>query len=175
MRRIICAQHGIFRTTHLIAVLFTSLVLMGMGRVPADHSNSVTIETQSGALHVFTVEIADNQRSRAKGLMFRKEMASDVGMLFLFPQQKMLSFWMKDTPLPLDIIFVDRKGEVVHIARDTEPFSLKPISSQLPALGALEVNAGTSVALSLNVGDVVRHPYFRNVAEEPLATKRPTP
>ena len=107
--------------------------------------------------------------------MFRKEMAADTGMLFLFPQQRLLSFWMKDTPLPLDIIFIDRKGRVVHIARDTKPFSLTPISSEMPALGALEVNGGTSHALSINVGDILRHPYFRNVEEEPLATKRPTP
>ncbi len=166
MRRIRCVPGGVSKIAPVLAILIASLVIIGMGRAPAEPSNLVTIETQNGIAHIFNVEIADTQRTRAKGLMFRKEMASDAGMLFLFPQQKMLSFWMKDTPLPLDIIFVDRKGRVVHIARDTKPFSLRPISSELPALGALEVNAGTSDALAINVGDMMRHPYFRNVAED---------
>ena len=170
MRQTIFPPKKSFRLGHLLAVVLASLVLIGMGRAPSEQSDLVTIETQAGATHVFNVEIADNQRTRAKGLMFRKEMASDGGMLFLFPRQQMLSFWMKDTPLPLDIIFIDREGEVVHIARDTKPFSLAPISSQLPSLGALEVNAGTSDALSIDVGDVIRHPYFRNSAQELGAT-----
>ena len=72
---------------------------------------------------------------------------------------------MKDTPLPLDIIFIDSKGEVVHIAQNTKPFSLSPISSQLPAASALEVNAGRTDALNITIGDIVRHPFFKNVED----------
>ncbi len=84
-------------------------------------------------------------------------------MLFLFPRERRLGFWMKDTPLPLDIIFIDRAGSIVHVARHTTPFSLDPISSHFPAIGALEVNAGVTEDLNITIGDVVKHPFFKNM------------
>ena len=72
---------------------------------------------------------------------------------------------MKNTPLPLDIIFIDRKGLIVHIAQDTTPFSLEPIPSHFPAISALEVNAGVTGELNIKSGDVVRHPFFRNTVD----------
>lgn len=136
---------------------------LAMGKAPSEQTETVRVETKQGRAHTFMVEVADDPRSRARGLMFRDELDRDNGMLFLFPRQKRLSFWMKDTPLPLDIIFIDKVGTIVHIAVDTTPYSLDPISSQYPAIGALEVNAGVSKDLGIETGDVVRHRFFKNV------------
>ncbi len=145
--------------------LVAFLALAAMARAPLERLESVVLETQEGQRHTFSVELAENQEERARGLMFREHLDRDAGMLFLFPRQRRLSFWMKDTPLPLDIIFIDRDGVIVHIAENTTPFSLKPIPSHFPAVGALEVNAGVSTDLNIKIGDVVRHPFFRNMPD----------
>lgn len=153
------AINSMTRRIFLFCVFFG---LAAMGRPPSEGVRDVYIDTAAGGVHLFAVEIADSERSRARGLMFRSELGANEGMLFLFPRERRLSFWMKDTPLPLDIIFIDKDGTIVHIARDTTPFSLKPIPSQFPAISALEVNAGKSEELGIAVGDIVRHPYFHN-------------
>lgn len=102
-----------------------------------------------------SVEIADDEQERAHGLMFRKTLSEDGGMLFVFPRQEPRSFWMKNTPLPLDILFLAADGEIVAIVRDTTPFSTASINSIEPAKYALEVNAGYCARHGVNVGDRV--------------------
>ncbi len=118
------------------------------------------IRTSKG-VHDFLVELADTPDEITRGLMFRRNLPPNQGMLFnLGPEEAVRSFWMKDTYLPLDIIFIDREGQIVSIAKDTEPLSEKRISSLHPALAVLEVNAGTSARLGLKVGDKILHPLF---------------
>lgn len=127
---------------------------------PAFASDSLVILTQQGAEHAFTVELALTPQQRAHGLMFRREMAADAGMLFLFAREAPRSFWMKNTYLPLDILYLDREGRIVSIAADTTPLSETPIPSGEPAMGVLELNAGTAARLGIAPGDRVVHRAF---------------
>ena len=92
----------------------------------------------------FKVEIADNNESRSKGLMWRKILPIGTGMLFVWEDEKNRSFWMKNTPLSLDILFFDKNGLYINSALNTEPFSTKKISSSKPSKFVLELLSGSS-------------------------------
>ena len=123
-------------------------------------TDNLTIETADGRAFPFAIELALTPQQRAQGLMFRKEMARDEGMLFLFDREAPRAFWMKNTYLPLDIIFLDAAGRIVSIARDTTPLSETPIPSEQPAAAVLELNAGTAAELGLQQGDRVVYRAF---------------
>ncbi len=110
------------------------------------------------AISEIDIEIADNNDQRAMGLMFRTEMKDDQGMLFIFPYETEQSFWMKNTVLSLDIIFVNANFEIVKIHHNTTPFSEQSYSSEKPAQYVVEVNAGYSNKLGLTEGDKI---FFR--------------
>lgn len=112
----------------------------------------VVIETETEK-HGFNVEVADDMQSRSLGLMKRKEMGQTEAMLFVFENESVQQFWMKNTYIPLDIIFIDATDTIVHIAKMTEPLSEKTISSVLPALKVLEINGGLSNKLKIQIGD----------------------
>jgi uncharacterized protein len=125
-------------------------------------TEKLAVVTKDGARHVFDVEVADTKEEMARGLMFREAMAEGRGMLFQTGRPpREISFWMKNTLIPLDMIFVGEGGEVVHIAQNAEPRSLKPVPSQGPAVGVIEINGGLSARLGLKSGDRVEHPYFQ--------------
>ncbi|MEM7695125.1 MAG: DUF192 domain-containing protein [Pseudomonadota bacterium] len=107
--------------------------------------------------HDLTVEMADDPIERATGLMWRESMPDDRGMLFDFGNEGERSFWMRNTILSLDIIYIRADGSVLSIAKGTEPFSLAAIPSNGPARFVLEVNAGVADALSLAPGDRLIH------------------
>lgn len=102
------------------------------------------------------VEIADNEATRTQGLMGRTQMAEDQGMLFIFPDEEFRSFWMANTPLPLDIIFVNAAREIVTIQRDAVPYSEASVPSTGPATYVVEVNAGYADRHGLAEGDRVQ-------------------
>ncbi|WP_220338315.1 DUF192 domain-containing protein [Wenzhouxiangella sediminis] len=106
----------------------------------------------------FSVEIADDDATRAQGLMFRDEMADDHGMLFIFPDQRPRSFWMKNTRIALDIIYIDRDFEVVSISADTPPCRSRnrrcpSYPSEGPAQYVLEINGGLAAKYGIEPGD----------------------
>ncbi|WP_156901181.1 DUF192 domain-containing protein [Nisaea denitrificans] len=107
--------------------------------------------------HVFTVEVADTPETRASGLMFRKELADDAGMLFIYPGKQKISMWMKNTLISLDMLFLDRDGMILHISERTTPLSTQVISSRFRVKAVLEVVAGTVERLGLRAGDRVEH------------------
>lgn len=148
------------RRAFLRATLATLLTLFALGEALAQDPGELTIDTPRGA-HRFTVELAATPDARARGLMFRQRMNPDHGMLFDFQTEQNVAFWMKNTPLPLDILFIDAAGSVIHVAADTVPFSEAPIPSRGPVRGVLEVNAGTAARLGIAPGAAVRHPIFR--------------
>ena len=111
--------------------------------------------------HEFLVEKAKTERQQSQGLMFRRRLASNGGMLFLFPAVKVLKMWMKNTYLPLDMLFINADGRIVNIVQRTVPGSLETISSVEPAMAVLEVNGGTTSRLKIQKGDRVRHHAFR--------------
>ena len=114
----------------------------------------LAITTSLGSAN-FNVEIADTESSREEGLMYRPALAADAGMLFDFKSTKPVYFWMKNTYVPLDMIFIRADGTVAHIAAGATPLSEKTISSEGPVRFVLEVNAGTAARIGLKVGDKV--------------------
>ena len=123
--------------------------------LPVDPTPLVAV-TKSGE-RSFSIEIADTSAEREAGLMFRKDMADDHGMLFVFETVGPLTFWMKNTPMPLDLIFVGQDGKIRAIKRG-EPQSEAIISSGLPVRFVLELKAGTAAKNGIEYGDLLRHP-----------------
>lgn len=113
------------------------------------------------ATHSFSVEIADTEAKRADGLMFRTQMAPDHGMLFDFKREQPVWFWMKNTYLPLDMIFVKPDGTILSIAENTTPLSEATVPSGGPVRFVFEVVAGTVKRLGIAPGDKVMHPLMR--------------
>lgn len=126
---------------------------------PNAGTSTLTLETTSGS-HVFAVELADTDETRQRGLMFREDLAADAGMLFDFETPRIINMWMRNTSLPLDMIFISASGRVAHIAENTVPFSEAIVSSRYEVLSVLEVNAGTARRVGLKTGDQVIHPIF---------------
>ena len=124
------------------------------------HLEPVTVVSSNGE-HRFMVEIADTEPERERGLMFRPSMADDRGMLFEFQDVNERSFWMHNTYIALDIIYIGRDGKIVSIARDAKPFDDTPLPSYGPARAVLEINGGLAAKLGIAPGDTVRHPFFK--------------
>ncbi|MEP4380805.1 MAG: DUF192 domain-containing protein [Alphaproteobacteria bacterium] len=139
----------------LLFVLFLYAPALAQDDVAFDRS-TLKIETVE-AVHNFEIEIATNDEQRARGLMFRNEMAPDAGMLFIYRRDRVLSMWMANTYLPLDMLFIASDGRIVRIAENTIPLSRTTISSRKRARAVLELNAGTARRLGINVGDRVVH------------------
>ncbi len=123
---------------------------------PAAPVEPLSVVTATGT-HDFEVEIADTNEERARGLMFRTEMAPDHGMLFDFGRMQETYFWMKNTPLPLDMVFIREDGTVANIAQYTTPFSEAPVPSRGPVRFVLELVGGTAHAIGLKAGDRIVH------------------
>ncbi len=122
----------------------------------------IIIHASSGD-HVFRVEVADTDDARERGLMYRRSMAPDAGMLFDYTVPRHVSMWMKNTYIALDMLFITPDGRIANIAHDTTPHSLDVISSTSPVRAVLELNAGTIERLGIAVGDRVTHAIFRQV------------
>src|ERR1700737_266118 len=120
---------------------------------------TLEIATKSG-VQVFSVEMATTEQEKETGLMYRKELADGKGMLFDFSPAQEVSMWMKNTYIPLDMIFIRADGRILRIAENTEPLSTKIISSRGLAKGVLEGIAGTAKKYGIAPGDRVGHPLF---------------
>jgi hypothetical protein len=126
----------------------------------ADALESLTISTATGD-HAFSVEIAATPEKRERGLMDRRFMPMDRGMLFEFERDGPVAFWMKNTYIPLDMVFIARSGKVTRIVDRAEPMSETAIPSGGPCAAVLELNGGVAAEIGLRVGDRVRHPFFK--------------
>jgi len=116
----------------------------------------VVISTREGREAVFQVKVADSPAKRELGLQYRRELAANRGMIFLFPAPSVQSFWMKNTPLPLDMIFIGSDRKIVGIVEQTVPFSLDSRSVPAASQFVLEINGGLSKRLGIRAGDSVR-------------------
>jgi len=122
----------------------------------------LTITTAKGKSYDFKVELALTPDQQAYGLMNRTKLAGDSGMLFVFGSEAEQSFWMKDTLIPLDMIFIKKDGTISHIHQNAKPKDLTSISSEGPVLAVLEINGGATDSLGIQEGDVVHNVIFGN-------------
>jgi uncharacterized protein len=129
--------------------------------VQAQGLTPLTVETSTGS-HRFMVEIADNDASRAQGLMYRRELAADRGMLFDFKEERNVSFWMRNTYVSLDIIFIGADGVVRRVEERATPLSERLIDSGTEVRFVLEIPAGTSSRLAIRRGSRVAHAIIRD-------------
>lgn len=122
---------------------------------------TLAIRDVSGRCHHFRVELAQSSAQLVQGLSHRRALAEDAGMLFDFgTRDTQVQMWMKDTYLPLDMLFIHDDGSIARIARDAKPHSLERIPSGEPVRAVLEINGGLAARLGLAVGDRVVHPMF---------------
>jgi uncharacterized protein len=122
--------------------------------------DTLTIEIAEGQKHKFRIEIADNEAERRQGLMGRSSLNKNQGMLFVFENSDYQEFWMKDTLISLDILFIDSTGRIVHIAERAKPNDLTALPSTTPVKAALEILGGQSANLGIKKGDLVKYKLF---------------
>ncbi len=125
-------------------------------------TETLTIESASGEKHGFTVELALDDAQRQQGLMFRKTMSPDKGMLFDFGEERNVTMWMKNTLLALDMLFIGRDGKISHIHENAVPHSEAIISSRGAVKYVLELNGGSAKRYGIKTGDVVRSRQIGN-------------
>lgn len=118
----------------------------------------LTIRTADGKTVKFTVEVASTPEQQTIGMMFRASMPQDNGMLFVYAQPQPLAYWMENTFLPLDLIFIGKDGRILNIVANAKPLSRQPLLSVGAAIGVLELNGGQAATLGIAPGDRVEHP-----------------
>jgi uncharacterized membrane protein (UPF0127 family) len=155
------AARALFST---LAAALLLVLFLGVSTVSAQAQTApqcrgdLAILRHDGQLSQFTVEIAATPAERAQGLMGRRQMPTSAGMLFVYPDAREVSFWMHDTPLPLDILYIDATGRVAKIARNATPFDDTPIPSGARVQYVLEINGGLSARLGIREGAELAHP-----------------
>ncbi len=148
--------HRLLSLGAVLAALIALVIAPGLAR--AEHSK-LTIVT-AGGTHDFDVDVMRSQADLEKGLMFRKSIPADYGMLFDFQREQTIMMWMKNTYIPLDMLFMDKAGKVVGIIANAQPMSEKILTIPVPTDAVLEVRGGTAARIGLKVGDRVRDPIF---------------
>ena len=129
----------------------------GLAMAEQCNQNSVDLRGDWGRAH-FSVEIADDAPEQAQGLMHRKKMASSAGMLFIYDAPHRASFWMRNTLIPLDMIFLDKTGTITNIKHNAQPLDETLVDGGEGVLMILEINGGMAKALGISIGNQMRHP-----------------
>lgn len=140
-------------------VVFTA-ALVTVSQAGAFEESTLSVETENGS-HTFQIEIARTSQEQALGLMHRRALADDYAMLFPFERAREASFWMRDTYVSLDMVFIAEGGLVHRIERGTEPLSLRSVPSRGPVVAVLEFVSGTADRINLQAGDTIVHPLFQ--------------
>jgi uncharacterized membrane protein (UPF0127 family) len=140
----------------ILGVLFASLFVL-TPLAACSQEGSLVANTSTGE-YVFNVEIADTPAATTKGLMYRDALAPDAGMLFDFKESRPVSFWMKNTLIPLDMVFIREDGTVANVHVNARPLDLTGIPSDGPVRFVLEIAGGRSVEIGLKAGDTISHP-----------------
>ena len=136
-------------------------MLVGTQSGNAFERSEIVIESRGGD-HTIKIEIARSREQLMLGLMYRRSLAPDSGMLFDYTRTQNVEMWMKNTLIPLDMLFIDGAGRIVKIRERLVPGSLENISSSVPVRGELELNGGTVSRLGISQGDKVRHEIFED-------------
>lgn len=160
MRRAARTALAIGPLRNLLMGALALLAAVSVAQALTFEQGELEIEKADGTRHPFVIELATSPAQWSQGLMYRKSMPADAGMLFLYERDRSITMWMKNTFIPLDMLFIDRQGVIVDIAERTVPQSTAIISPDVPARAVLEVNGGTVARLGLGRGDRVIHPAF---------------
>ena len=124
---------------------------------------SMTIESKDSS-HAFSVERAISLEQQARGMMFRESMDADTGMIFEFKEPKIATIWMKNTSIPLDILFVRSNGKILKIEHMAQPYKLRSASSEAVVAAVVEIKGGRAQELGIMPGDLVKHSFFGTAA-----------
>lgn len=139
---------------HFKIILITSIVFLSSFTYSSNYSTLIKIKSNNEEIY-FNVEIANTENQRIKGLMNRDDIKNNEGMLFIFPSEHKVNMWMKDTYIPLDIIFISKNKYIVDIIKNTKPESKTILQSKFVAKYVLEIKAGLVEFLNINIGDIV--------------------
>ena len=154
--------YGVFTVFLLLFTSLPTIVSAADSNVAALKQEPLSIKTAEGKTHDFSVEVAVTRQQQEQGLMHRKELPVDHGMLFIFDEGYYIQMWMKDTFISLDILFLDVHGKILSIAQNTKPNSLEIISAKRnDARVALELAGGVTAKLGIKPGDQVVYSYFK--------------
>jgi uncharacterized membrane protein (UPF0127 family) len=145
-------------------VLWVALLAPAFAAPTAGATVNLTVDTASGP-HVFHVEIAADEPTRTRGLMYRRSLAPGAGMLFIFDRTEPVTFWMKNTYVPLDMVFIRQDGVVHRVEAMAEPLSEHTIESGAPVRYVLEILGGTAAKIGLTRGDKVHLPPLKGAAK----------
>ena len=143
-----------------LLVIVSLFLMYNLCEVSASVKSELSIITSNGSKHNFLVEVAKTEEEKKIGLMFRKTLAKNAGMLFLYKREALRLMWMKNTFIPLDILFIDKKGVIKRVVKRTTPHSLATISSRKSVLAVLELRGGITSSLEIKKGDRIEHPAF---------------
>ena len=154
-----------FAAATLLAVTFAASAL---AQDPTARNASVdfgepvalTISGDDGDSHTFMVEEAKTLAQQARGMMWRESMDADSGMIFEFAEPKIATIWMKNTAIPLDILFVRSNGQILKIEHNAQPYKLRSASSEAVVAAVIELKGGRALELGIQPGDTVDHPFF---------------
>ena len=128
-----------------------------------DFGQPQALKIQSGeTVHEFAVEEAKTLDQQARGMMFRESMTADTGMIFEFEEPKIATIWMKNTSIPLDILFVRSNGKILKIEHSHKPYTLRSASSEAVIASVVELKGGEAKARGIRPGDTIKHPFFGN-------------
>jgi len=150
------------KTSGLIEGVFSGFITMVVAASASAgecHDNQVVLRGDWGQAR-FSIELADDEAERAEGLMFRESMPKNAGMLFMYPAPKQVAFWMKNTMIPLDMIFLDETGTVKRVHKMAKPYDTTPIRGGEGILAVLEINGGLAQTLGITEGSEIHYPAF---------------
>ncbi len=145
----------------LLVLLLACLAMSSRAQLATFDTATVTVDSATGPQR-FTVEMALTPQQQEQGLMFRRSLAPDAGMLFVFPKTEPLVFWMKNTYIPLDMLFIADNGRIIDIHERAVPLSEATIAAKEPGRAVLELNGGTVARLGIKLGGFVHNPVFGN-------------
>ena len=159
MRAAVFFRASSYRLKRAIYVFILGVLALPLAACSTDESR-LTIRSDTGEHH-FTVEVVDTPESRAHGLMYRQELAENAGMLFDFKEERPVSFWMRNTFIPLDMLFIEADGTVLNIHANARPHDTTGIPSAGPVQFVLEIPGNRAFELGIEPGDQVSHPRIR--------------
>jgi uncharacterized membrane protein (UPF0127 family) len=162
MLTLVRSSRQVIRTLGVLLALFVGLLPLAA----CSSDDRLVIHTESGD-YPFSIEVVDTPESRAQGLMYREKLDANAGMLFDFKQEQMTAFWMQNTLIPLDMIFIAPDGEVKTVHVNARPLDRTSISSQVPVQFVLEIPGGRSLEIGLKPGDRIEHPRMRPTQKKP--------